>query len=169
MDNSGWATFSADLSPALCLDLQPFKKCNYLLYYTINKHWSGGHRAKDSVVSANVNSDKDEKVFDHGDSCRKPQMKPWSRHSSEGGKKTWTASAGSLQNKLAVQFGRSIVKGPHLGHGITSLVLGGHFSAVRGLNMEKCGYWSKGLYKWSFLLQRAWGCEMGSKVGKGKR
>lgn len=34
----------------------------------------------------------------------------------------------------------SIVKGPHLGPGITALVLGGHFSAVRGLNMEKWGY-----------------------------
>lgn len=82
MGNSGWATFSTNLSPELCLDLQPFN----LPYYITNKHWSGGHRAKDSVVSANVNSDKDEKVFDHGDSCRKPRMKHWSRHSSEGGK-----------------------------------------------------------------------------------
>lgn len=86
MGNSGWATFSADLSPVLCLDLQPFKKCNYLPYHIINRYWSGGHRVKDSVVSANVNSDKDEKVFDHWHSWKKPRMKHWSRHSSEGGK-----------------------------------------------------------------------------------
>lgn len=88
------------------------KRCILLPYHIINKYWSGGHRANGSIVSANVNSNKDEKVFDRLDFRRKATW--WSTRGIFRGweGEMWTASAGSLQNKWVLQLRGLIIKGP---------------------------------------------------------